>query len=786
VDDLSRLRAVLADRFDIQRELGRGGMATVYLARDRKLDRLVAVKVLRPELAETLGTDRFLREIQIAAKLSHPHILQLYDSAEVDGRLLYVMPYVEGETLRQRLEREGRLPVAAAVQLATEVLAALDYAHQHGIVHRDIKPENILLHTGQAIVADFGIARAIDAAAGDGPGGSTLTVTGVVVGTPLYMSPEQVVGDPVDGRTDVYALGCVLYEMLTGAPPFTGISAQAVLARHTVDPVPSLRKIRAEVPVAVERAIATALAKAPGDRFASAAEFRDVLTGAAPPPSGGDRRWSRRRFATAALAVAALAVAAGIWATGNRAASAAPASVAVLPFVNESNNPDDQYFAFGITDELINALGQVPGLQVTARTSAFALRDSGLDARAIGARLNATMLLEGTVQRAGATMRVTAQFISAATGDVLWSDTYRRQGTDIIEVEDEISHAIVGALQLRLSRGDRPLVQHSTDNPQAYDLYLKGRYFWNQRASPPALRRAIGYFEQAIALDSSYARAWAGLADAYSLMPAFGDAPPSDAFTTAKAAAQRAVALDSTLAEAHTSLGIIAVFHDWDWATAAREFDRSLALDPTESRTHLFHAWYYRAVGRLDDALGELRSAQRLDPMSPIINARVAVILRVMRRYDEATAVAHQAIDLDSGNVNAYVELGQLLAVERKLPEALAAFPADRDLGAGYNVAGPMGYVYGVTGHRAEALAVQRRLEQRARERYITPETFAMIALGLGDTSRALDWLERGYRERSFFMTFLDEPFFDPLRGQPRFERIVHDIGLTIAPIPAR
>ena len=723
MDDLSRLRAVLADRFDIQRELGRGGMATVYLARDRKLDRLVAVKVLRPELAETLGTDRFLREIQIAAKLSHPHILQLYDSAEVDGRLLYVMPYVEGETLRQRLEREGRLPVAAAVQLATEVLAALDYAHQHGIVHRDIKPENILLHTGQAIVADFGIARAIDAAAGDGPGGSTLTVTGVVVGTPLYMSPEQVVGDPVDGRTDVYALGCVLYEMLTGAPPFTGISAQAVLARHTVDPVPSLRKIRAEVPVAVERAIATALAKAPGDRFASAAEFRDVLTGAAPPPSGGDRRWSRRRFATAALAVAALAVAAGIWATGNRAASAAPASVAVLPFVNESNNPDDQYFAFGITDELINALGQVPGLQVTARTSAFALRDSGLDARAIGARL---------------------------------------------------------------SRGDRPLVQHSTDNPQAYDLYLKGRYFWNQRASPPALRRAIGYFEQAIALDSSYARAWAGLADAYSLMPAFGDAPPSDAFTTAKAAAQRAVALDSTLAEAHTSLGIIAVFHDWDWATAAREFDRSLALDPTESRTHLFHAWYYRAVGRLDDALGELRSAQRLDPMSPIINARVAVILRVMRRYDEATAVAHQAIDLDSGNVNAYIELGQLLAVERKLPEALAAFPADRDLGAGYNVAGPMGYVYGVTGYRAEALAVQRRLEQRARERYITPETFAMIALGLGDTSRALDWLERGYRERSFFMTFLDEPFFDPLRGQPRFERIVHDIGLTIAPIPAR
>ena len=756
-------------------------MATVYLARDRKHDRLVAIKVLRPELAAALGAERFLREIQIAAKLSHPHILQLYDSDEVDGQLLYVMPYVEGESLRQLLEREGRLPIATAVQLAAEVAAALDYAHQHGIVHRDIKPENILLHTGQAIVADFGIARAVDAASGAAGASITgLTATGVIIGTPLYMSPEQVLGGEVDGRTDVYALGCVLYEMLAGAPPFNGPNPQAVLARHTLDPVPSLRKTRPEVPPEIERTVAKALAKSPEDRFASATQFRDALTGAAPAPKS-QMQWRVGRR-TAATIVLTLALAVGFWAVFHRRAAAAVPTVAVLPFVNESSSQDDQYFAVGITDELISALGQIPGMQVAGRTSVFALRDPGLDSKAIGARLNAATLLEGSVQRAGSSLRVTAQIIDAATGRVVWSDIYRRDVKDILDVEDEISRAIVTALQLRLRREDQPLVRHGTENPEAHDLYLKGRYFVNQRAAGglPALLRAIGFFQQSLALDSNYAQAWAGLAQAYGFQAGFGNTPPGDAFALAKAAALRAIALDSTLNLPHTSLGFIAVFHDWDWETAKRELDRALAIDSTEPATHLYRAWYFLTRGQLDTALGEMRTAQRLDPLNQIFNARVGTILNYEGRYAEAEAELRQAVALDSTNVDARGDLAMSLMLQHRYREALAILTIDTTDLRPFPQVAYLGYAYGMADRRADALAIQQRLVRHARQRYITPEVPAYVAMGLRDTATALDWLEQGYRERSFFLwTIAADRAFDPLHGSARFERIIQGMGIV-------
>ena len=418
-DNLSGLTAALRDRFAIERELGRGGMAIVYLARDLKHDRLVAIKVLRPDVAAALGADRFLREVRIVAKLSHPHILQLHDSGEAEGFLFFVMPYVEGETLRQRLDHNATLPVESAVQLATQVADALAYAHEHGIVHRDIKPENILLHAGQAIVSDFGIARAIDAAGGAGPTRTALTSVGLAVGTPPYMSPEQAYGEAVDGRCDVYSLGCVLYEMLAGDPPFTGPSAQAVLARHTCDPVPSLRKTRADVPAALEQIVTTALAKRPADRFASAAAFRDALTGAA-PPARRRARWQTRALITSALVAASGAVLVAGYTLRARRLPAGPSgalvpSVAVLAFQNIGGDSANEPFSDGISDEIATALGRVEGLQVAARSSAFGFKGKDIVPREIGRRLQVRYVLDGGVRMSGNRRRVSVQLIDVAT-----------------------------------------------------------------------------------------------------------------------------------------------------------------------------------------------------------------------------------------------------------------------------------------------------------------------------------------------------------------------------------
>jgi len=790
--NLSRLTAALRDRFAVERELGQGGMATVYLARDLKHDRQVALKVLRPDVAAALGADRFLREVQIVAKLSHPHILQLHDSGKAGGFLFFVMPYVEGETLRQRLDQTGTLPVHTAVQLAAEVAAALAYAHEHGVVHRDIKPENILLHAGQAVVSDFGIARAIDAAGKGEPAGAPLTTAGIAIGTPLYMSPEQVFGGAVDGRSDIYSLGCVLYEMLAGAPPFTGPTTQAVLARHTSDPAPSLRKSRSDVPAALEQIVATALAKHPEDRFASAAAFRDALTGAAPPPRRSSR-WKLRAVASSAL-LAAVVLAAGYALRTRRLAGRAGAlvpAVAVLPFQNIGGDSANEPFSDGMSDEITTALGRVEGLHVAARSSAFGFKGKAVVPREVGRELQVQYVLDGGVRVSGNRRRVSVQLINVADGNEVWSDDYDRDAhdPDVFAVQDSIARAIVASLRVHLSAPARAvLTSHSTENPEAHDLYLKGRFFWNQRGSggQAALQRSIGFFEQAIAIDSSYARAWAGLADAYSMVPGFGTAPPGTAFPKAKAAAQRAVTLDSTIADAHTSLAIVSVFYDWDWERARREFDRALAIDSTEARTHQFRASYFSAVGRVDSALVEWRTAQRLDPLSPIINARVGSALSQARRYAEAEVAYGQALALDSSNVNARAELGLLLAIEHRFPEAIAAFRmidnSNFDRQAGYLVAGPEGYAYGVAGRRTEALAIQRHLEQLSRTHYITPLAFAFIAIGLGDTTQALDWLERAYRERTFLVTTLINPIYDPLRSQPRFQRLVRDMGVTIPP----
>jgi serine/threonine-protein kinase len=793
-DDLARLTSALADRFTIQRELGRGGMAIVYLARDRKHDRQVAIKVLRPELSAAMGSERFEREIQLVARLSHPNILQLHDSGEAAGVLYFVMPYVEGESLRQRLDREGPLPVPAAVQLASEIADALDYAHHHGVIHRDIKPENILLQTGHAVVSDFGIARAIDAATMEDLGAGSLTATGMALGTPLYMSPEQVAGGAVDGRTDVYALGCVLFEMLEGAPPFAGHSPIAVLAKHSAAPVPPFKRSRGTVSDGLEETVRKALAKSPDDRFAGAAEFRTALAGEATSLPRPVRRPPGRRpvLALGLVAATVLVTLAGYRILISRTPTGAMPSIAVLALRNIGGDSANEPFSDGVSEEITTALGKVPGLRVEARSRAFEFKNKALGPQEIGRQLHVRYVLDGGVRLGGSRRRVSVQLINVADGSEVWSDEYDRDvaDRDVFAVQDSIARAIVGSLSIHLSGTARAaLHSRSTENPEAHDLYLKGRAAWYQRGSggSVALHLAIGYFEQAIKLDSSYALAWAGLADAYSMTPIFGDTPPAESFASAKAAARRAMTLDSALAGAHTSLAIIATFHDWDWATAGREFARALAIDSTEPHTHQFRGIYYGERGQYDSAEAELRTARRLDPVSPLINVRIGTLLFEARRYEEAEAALRDALLLDPGNVSARAELGLQLIARHRLPEALDIFrtledTTDLNRQGGLQVAGPLGYAYGVAGRRADALGIRTYLEQRARVRYIVPLALAQISVGLGDTARALDELERGYRERVALMGRIAWPMFDPLRSQRRFQRIVRDIGIVLPP----
>src|SRR5438034_2782706 len=462
-DQRDRLNAALAGRYVIERELGSGGMATVYLAHDVKHHRRVAVKVLRPEVAAALGPDRFLREVEIAARLNHPHILALYDSGKANGFLFYVMPYVAGESLRHRLAREKQLPVEEALGITRDIASALGHAHAQNVIHRDVKPENILLYEGEAMVADFGIALAVSAAAGE-----RLTEIGLAVGTPEYMSPEQALGErELDARSDVYSLGCVLYELLAGEPPYTGRTAQAILAKRFADPVPTVRRLRSAIPTGVEQALMKALARAPAGRFASAGAFGDALGAAA---AGRPRT----------------------------------PSVAVLPFLSLSADPENEYFADGVTEDVIAQLSKVGALQVISRTSVmpFKKREHGL--REIAATLQVATLLEGSVRRAGDRVRIVAQLIDAETDQHLWAETYDRQLTDIFVIQSDVALRIAGALEAELTADERTQIRRGpTTDLQAYQLYLKGRHCFF-RFTQEGIRKGIEYFPQAIVKDPSY------------------------------------------------------------------------------------------------------------------------------------------------------------------------------------------------------------------------------------------------------------------------------------------
>jgi serine/threonine protein kinase/tetratricopeptide (TPR) repeat protein len=734
-DVLARLKAALSDRYWIERELGSGGMATVYLAEDLKHRRQVAIKVLRPELSATLGPGRFVREIEIAANLTHPHIVPLFDSGEAGGFLYYVMPFVEGESLRDRLLREEKLSVPETVRITDQVASALSYAHERGVVHRDIKPENILLAGDQAIVADFGIARAVEVA-----GGGKLTGTGIAVGTPAYMSPEQAVGETeVDGRSDVYALGCAVYEMVSGRTPFEGATPQALLAKHAVDTAPSLGMIDPDIPLFVERAVSRALAKEPARRFKTPRDFAATLTSQTVVAPEGK-------------------------------------SIVVLPFENLSPDPDQDYFSDGLTEELIADLSKVRALHVISRTSAMLLKGSQKDMPTIARELNVRYVLEGSVRWAGSNLRITAQLIEAATDAHLWAEKYTGTLEDVFDLQEQLSRSIVEALKVTLTPDeDRHLASRDIPDAEAYALYVRARQEF-QKFTEGSLDVAEKLVERALARTGPNALLLATAAEIAYGFQDMGYRPAAETLDRGDALATRALELNPNLAEAHVAKGLIAQ-RRFDIPATVRHALRAVELDPANAMAAWAAGLFLAEVGHTDEAREHGDRARALDPLWWPAQVGSFYADLFDGNYDSALARMVGMHTVSADNPVADLWLGVCLVYASRSDEA--ATPLDRAAAAGVGIFSATATCVGamMSGDREAVRAVLADPGTRESLEMATELSWVVAAASatVGDLDEALYWLSRaiemGFINHRFFAEV--DPFLARLRGNPRFEELM-------------
>jgi eukaryotic-like serine/threonine-protein kinase len=696
-----------------------------------------------------------------------------------------VMPYVRGESLRQRLEREPQLPIEEALRTARHVANALDHAHANGIVHRDIKPENILLVDDHALVLDFGIARAVSHDENAAPD-TGITFDGIAVGTPVYMSPEQGAAGRIDARTDVYALGCVVYEMLGGHPPFMGTTSREILARHALDPLPPLRASRPGIPESLEAAVRKALAKTPADRFPSATSFVEASARAEHRPAG--RVASRRLGWALAAAILLAAASVATWQASRSRVEPAPVlggrgvgapSIAVLAFKNIGRDSGNEALSDGIAEELAATIGRIPGINMKAPRSSFSLRDKQLTIPEIGRALGVRYLLDGSLQKDDRRLRVRVALLSAPNDSSIWTGEYDRPLGDVFTMQDDIARAVANELQLQLApAAGGILARRSTRDAGAHELYLRGRYFFQRRDSL-SIRRAREYFQQAIASDSGFALAYAGLSDTYSHGSVFGYSEAHASMREALRYARRALALDSTLVEAHSSRAFIALFYEWDWAQAGRSFRRAVTIDPRYPSAHLWRGWYFVATDSMDAAIASAETALSLEPFLPLTNTRMVSFLYLARRYEDAVRQAQKTFELDSTYFQVDVERARALGELRRCDEAVPMLArAPKQVAA--LLQGVHGYTYAICGRRAEAVAELEALRARAREgKYASHYSLALIEAGLGNTDAAIAELQAAYTERAWPMYLLKvEPAFDKLRGDQRFQRLVRRVGL--------
>ncbi|MEK6324038.1 MAG: protein kinase [Acidobacteriota bacterium] len=806
--------------YRIIKKLGAGGMGEVYLADDTQLDRKVAIKLLPPEsTADEQGKKRLVREAKAAAKLDHPNICAIYEVGEEDGRSFIVMQYVEGETLANRIQRK-QLELRESLDIAVQVADALAEAHSRGIIHRDIKPQNVMVTArGQAKVMDFGLARVVQQRSlieSYAETESLLTLPGVVVGTVPYMSPEQVRGEELDARSDIFSFGALLYELVAGRRPFAAESAAETIAAIQTREAPPLARYAHDVPAELQRIVTKALAKDRERRYQTIQDVAIDLDNARKEYEAGratsqqQGQWTQggvaavtneaaaprvsittssaeylvseiKRHKLAALiglVIAAIAIA-GLAAYLNaRNTEVAIESIAVLPFENQNHDPNTEYLSDGLTESIINSLTQLPDLRVIARSSVFRYKGRDTDPMAAGRELGVRAVLTGRIMQRGDNLNVSAELVDVRDNKQLWGEQYERKVSDLLGVQREIAKEISGNLRLKLSGAEQSRVtKHYTENPEAYQLYLKGRYFWN-KFTPADHLRAAEYFNQAIAKDPTYALAYTGLADTYGASASYSWIAPTEGYPKAKALAKKALELDETLAEAHAALGALTMFYDLDWAAAEREYKRAIELNPNYPITYELYSYLLSVTGRLDEGIAMAKRGLEVDPLSVPLADDTGQAYYWARRYDEAIKQYQKSIEMDPNHP--LVGLGAVYEQKGMYDEAIAAYQkAIKASERTSNILGALGHAYAASGRRGEALKILDELKEMSKQKYVSPYDMAVLYTGLGEKDRAIEQLNKAYEERAGWVISLKvEPLFDPLRSDPRFADLVRRMSL--------